>query len=117
MDHQNPSAPGHPEITPCVAELHRLADEDYAKGQAERTAAARPLPAYTTFATAAVVAPAPVASDLDVAIHVAHRMLATYGNASALPDIFAFAQAHGGLTEALRILLRALGAETQDGGQ
>lgn len=51
-------------------------------------------------------------SDLDVAIHVGQRMLAFYGDTSGY-DIYAYAQAHGGLTEALRILLRALDAEPQ----
>jgi hypothetical protein len=37
-------------------------------------------------------------------------MLAAYGDATGY-DVFAYAQAHGGLTEALRILLRALDAE------
>jgi len=49
-------------------------------------------------------------SALDTAIRVAQRMLADYGNTSGY-DIYAYAQAHGGLTEALRILLRALDAE------
>lgn len=49
-------------------------------------------------------------SDLNVAITVAQRMLAHYGDTSGY-DVFAYAQAHGGLSEALRILLRALGAE------
>ncbi|MEU8717500.1 hypothetical protein [Streptomyces sp. NPDC048663] len=105
------------ELTPRVAELHRLAEEDYAKGRSERAAAHHPLPAYTPFATASAITPPPAPTDLDIAIHVAQQMLATYGDASTLGDIFAFAQAHGGLTEALRILLRALGAEPQDGGR
>ena len=49
-------------------------------------------------------------SDLDVAILVGQKMLARYGDATG-NDVFAYAQAHGGLTEALRILLRALDAE------
>jgi hypothetical protein len=52
----------------------------------------------------------PEPSDLDTAIRVAQRMLADYGNTSGY-DIYAYAQAHGGLTEALRILLRALDSE------
>lgn len=51
-------------------------------------------------------------SDLAAAIHVGQRMLAFYGDTSGY-DIYAYAQAHGGLTEALRILLRALDAEAQ----
>ncbi|MDX3555304.1 hypothetical protein PV729_26655 [Streptomyces europaeiscabiei] len=49
-------------------------------------------------------------SDLDTAIRVGQRMLAAYGDPSGY-DIYAYAQAHGGLAEALRIMLRALGAE------
>lgn len=51
-------------------------------------------------------------TDLAIAIRVGRHMLATYGNVGH-GDIYAYAQAHGGLTEALRILLRALGAESQ----
>ncbi|NEC92177.1 hypothetical protein G3I71_41870 [Streptomyces sp. SID12501] len=49
-------------------------------------------------------------SDLAVAVRVGQKMLARYGAVDS-GDIFAYAQAHGGLTEALRILLRAVGAE------
>lgn len=49
-------------------------------------------------------------SDLAVAIRVAQKMLAAYGTVDS-GDIFAYAQAHGGLSEALRIMLRALGVE------
>lgn len=49
-------------------------------------------------------------SDLAVAIRVGQHMLARYGTVG-LGDIHAYAEAHGGLTEALRILLRALDAE------
>lgn len=52
-------------------------------------------------------------SDLAVAIRVGQHMLARYGTVG-LGDIHAYAEAHGGLTEALRILLRALGAESDD---
>ncbi|MEV4864255.1 hypothetical protein [Streptomyces ossamyceticus] len=52
----------------------------------------------------------PEPSDLHTAIRVGQKMLATYGNTSGY-DIYAYAQAHGGLAEALRILLRALNAE------
>ncbi|MET9965434.1 hypothetical protein ABZZ80_05785 [Streptomyces sp. NPDC006356] len=54
-------------------------------------------------------------ADLTVAIRVAQRMLTVYGDSSTFPDVFAYAQAHGGLTEALRILLRACGAEAGEG--
>lgn len=50
-------------------------------------------------------------SDLDVAIRIGRHMLDTYGTVDS-SDIYAYAQAHGGLAEALRILLRAVGAET-----
>ncbi|MGW0417520.1 hypothetical protein [Streptomyces sp. NPDC003015] len=49
-------------------------------------------------------------SDLATAIRVGRRMLAHYGDASGF-DVFDYTQAHGGLTEALRILLRALDTE------
>jgi hypothetical protein len=59
---------------------------------------------------AAATAAPPEPGNLAVAIRVAQKMLATYGDSSGF-DVFAFAQAHGGLAEALRILLRALDAE------
>ncbi|MEH0635408.1 hypothetical protein QBA35_19095 [Streptomyces bottropensis] len=49
-------------------------------------------------------------SDMTVAIRVAQKMLAAYGTVDS-SDIFAYAQAHGGLAEALRIMLRAHGVE------
>jgi hypothetical protein len=52
----------------------------------------------------------PDPDDLAVAIRVGQYMLDKYGTVDSA-DIFAYAQAHGGLAEALRILLRALGAE------
>lgn len=52
----------------------------------------------------------PDPSELAVAIRVGQKMLALYGTVDS-GDIFAYAQAHSGLTEALRILLRAVGAE------
>lgn len=61
--------------------------------------------------------PAPAATDpseLAIAIRVGQQMLAAYGTVDS-GDIFAYAQAHGGLTEALRILLRAHGVETGEG--
>lgn len=56
--------------------------------------------------------PLSVPSDLAVAIRVGEKMLARYGVVDS-GDIFDHAQAHGGLTEALRILLRAVGAEPE----
>lgn len=52
-------------------------------------------------------------SDLAAAIRVGRRVLDIYGTVDSV-DIFAYAQAHGGLAESLRILLRALGAEPVD---
>ncbi|WP_328757444.1 hypothetical protein [Streptomyces sp. NBC_00271] len=52
--------------------------------------------------------------ELAVAVRVGQRMLAAYGTVDD-GDIFAYAQAHGGLAEALRILLRAVGAERVGG--
>lgn len=48
-------------------------------------------------------------AELATAIRVGQRMLDAYGMVDGA-DLFAYAQAHGGLTEALRILLRSLGA-------
>lgn len=64
-----------------VAELHRLADTDYAKGKAERAAAAEP-------------------SNLAVAVNIAQQLL----DSNELVPV----------REALRLLLRALGAEPGD---
>ena len=47
-------------------------------------------------------------SDLAVAIRVGQKMLAAYGDSSTFSE-FGYAQAHGALSESLRILLRALG--------
>ncbi|WP_020118830.1 hypothetical protein [Streptomyces canus] len=52
--------------------------------------------------------------DLDVAISVARKMLAAYSDTSSFGE-FGYAQAHGALSESLRILLRALGAEAGEG--
>ncbi|MEU2734672.1 hypothetical protein ABZ656_04255 [Streptomyces sp. NPDC007095] len=48
-------------------------------------------------------------SELAVAIRIGQYMLHQYGTVDTA-DVFAYAQAHGGLAESLRILLRALGA-------
>ena len=77
-----------------VAELHRLCDADYAKGQAERAAARITTVSYTAF-SAATTTTEP--SDLEVAIRVAHQLLDSDSVLS--------------LREALRLLLRAIGAE------
>lgn len=84
-----------------LAELHQLCDQDYAKGQAQRAAAGQPQP------TAALLPP--VTGELDSAICIAQRVLAAYGTVEG--GLSAYAQAHGGIAEALRILLRALNAE------
>lgn len=90
-----------------VNELHQQARADYARGQAEREraaqAGARPLAS-------------PNPSNLDTAIYVAREMLALYGDPVRFDlSITAYAQAHGALTESLRILLRALDAEAGEG--
>ena len=89
------AGPNAPASSERVAELHRLADEDYAKGQQQR-AFAHLAPSY---AAAGLIArgPAPDPSDLDVAIRVAQQLLDSDQVAS--------------LREALRLMLRAHGAE------
>jgi len=84
-----------------IAELHRLAREDYAKGTAQRVRA--------EFAPAQPLG-LPDPSELAAAIRVGQRTLDIYGTVEGA-DVFAYAEAHGALTEAVRILLRALGAE------
>ncbi|MFI5684677.1 hypothetical protein [Streptomyces sp. NPDC051636] len=90
--------------TDRLTALHAACREDYARGTAQRARAelapARPLGL-------------PDPGELNTAIRVGQRMLAAYGSVEGA-DVFAYAQAHGGLTEALRILLRALGAEPDD---
>ncbi|MEU8031315.1 hypothetical protein AB0C13_22190 [Streptomyces sp. NPDC049099] len=49
-------------------------------------------------------------TELQTAIRVARRMLLAYGDTTDF-DLFAYAQAHGGLHATVRMLLRALGAE------
>jgi len=90
--------PGAPASSPRLAELHRLCDEDYAKGQQQRTVP-RLSPSYAA-ASPAARDHADVPSDLDVAIRVAQQLL---DSDQVLP-----------LREALRLLLRALGAEPLD---
>lgn len=51
----------------------------------------------------------PESSELAVAIRVGQKMLAAYGDSSR--DGFSYPEAYGSLAEALRILLRAHGAE------
>lgn len=77
-----------------VAQLHQLCDADYAKGQAERATARITGLSYTAITTAAATTEP---SDLEVAIHVAHQLLHSDSVLS--------------LREALRLLLRAIGAE------
>jgi hypothetical protein len=74
-----------------IAALHQLCDQDYAKGRLERArAAALARPPYAILS-------APEPTDLDVAIDVAQLMLDSN-------DLLT-------MREALRLLLRALGAE------
>lgn len=83
-----------------LAELHRLCDEDYAKGQAQRaTVVACQLPSYTSSVTAAAIPAPPEPTDLDVAISLAQQLL----DCDQILSV----------REALRLLLRALGAEPQ----
>lgn len=76
-----------------IAALHRLCDEDYAKGKAQRATPSL-APSY---AAASGTVPVTEPSELDVAIRVAQQLL---GSDSVLS-----------LRESLRLLLRALGAE------
>ena len=55
-------------------------------------------------------------TDLEVAVSVAQRMLVDYAGVDH-GDIFALNEAHGAIREALRILLRALGAEVHARGE
>lgn len=94
--------------TQRATELHRLAADDYAKGQAQR-AAAQPAPPYTPFANDLAVPATPESSDLTVAARVGHLLLSDYGDSSR--DGFSYPEAYGALREALRLVLRALDAE------
>lgn len=55
-------------------------------------------------------------SDLAVAARVGQHMLDTYGHAGH-DDLFALNQAYGAVREALRLMLRAVGAETNGRGE
>jgi hypothetical protein len=76
-----------------IAALHRLCDEDYTKGKAQRVTP-NLAPSY---AAASGTVPVTEPSDLDVALRVAQQLLDSDSVLS--------------LREALRLLLRALGAE------
>lgn len=98
-----------------VAELHRLCDADFAKGQAERATARGPLPSYTASPPVTTV---PESSDLDVAIHVAQQLLDSDSVISLIESARLLLRAMGAesdsapaLRETLRLLLRAVGAE------
>jgi hypothetical protein len=82
-----------------IAALHRLCDEDYAKGQAER-ATPNLAPSYAAMSIAARGLTSEP-SDLDVAIRVAQQLLDSDSVLS--------------MRESLRLLLRALGAEPAHG--
>jgi hypothetical protein len=75
-----------------LAELHRLCDEDYAKGKQQRS-----MPRLSPTYAPAAVCPVTEPSDLDVAIRVAQQLLDSDQIVS--------------VREAVRLLLRALGAE------
>ncbi|MFF1297957.1 MULTISPECIES: hypothetical protein [unclassified Streptomyces] len=96
-DHVAP--PGRTSTSARVAELHRQARDDFAKGQQQR-AAARHATSYTALALAAATRPAHDPDDLDVAISVAVQVF----NSDQLLS----------LREALRLLLRAHGVEPAD---
>ena len=53
-------------------------------------------------------------TELEIAVRVAQKMLAAYGDSSGFGE-HGYAQAHGALSESLRILLRALDAEPEKG--
>ncbi|MFJ8109964.1 hypothetical protein [Streptomyces sp. NPDC096132] len=97
MTQRNLIAPGQGAAA-RVAALHQLAREDYVKGQRERAA-------HMALSATHLAAPAPVVpsepSDLEVAINVAQRLLDSDQILS--------------VREALRLLLRALGAEAVTG--
>lgn len=93
--------PDAPASSERVAELHRLCNEDYAKGQSQRTIP-NLAPSYAA-ASLAARGRTPEPTDLDVAISVAQQLL---DSDQALS-----------LREALRLLLRALGAEPAERGE
>ena len=113
MTQRNPIAPGQGAES-RVAEEHRLAREAYASAHSQGTVPN--ISASLAVVPVAVRIHLPEPGDLDTAIRVGQRMLAHYGDASGF-DIYAYAQAHGGLSEALRILLHTLGAEPEVDGQ
>ncbi|GAB2732617.1 hypothetical protein [Streptomyces bullii] len=91
-----------------VAELHRLAREDYAStARLRNQSTCEPLYGSAALTVREHLRQPPAVT---TAVRVAQQMLAIYGTVDSR-DIYAYAQAHGGLSEALRILLRALGAE------
>lgn len=97
MTQRNPIAPGQGVITSRVAELHRLCDEDYKTAAARRAQNHRDDVLLVSYASIAAATHTVEPSDLDVAISVAQQLL---DSSSVLS-----------LREALRLLLRALGAE------
>lgn len=103
MTQRHPIAPDQG----ALAELHRQCDDDYTSSAARRTQDHRD-DARLGAQRSAVLTDEP--SDLAVAISVAQKMLTAYGTVDS-GSIFAYTQAHGALTEALRILLCALDAE------
>lgn len=55
--------------------------------------------------------PRPASAELDTAVRVAQQLLAAYGDSSR--DGFSYPEAYGALREALRLVLRAVGAEPE----
>lgn len=56
----------------------------------------------------------PETSDLTIAVRVARKILAEYGDPAGY-DVYAYAQAHGALSEALRLVLQAVSEEGRNG--
>ncbi|MFF7290688.1 hypothetical protein [Streptomyces griseorubiginosus] len=105
MTQSDPIAP-RPSAGQGVAALLQQCAEDYKGAKSSRTSVREPL---WGDAADAVRDQLSAPTGLDTAIRVGQRMLDAYSVVDSA-DLFAYAQAHGGLTEALRILLRALGA-------
>lgn len=104
MTQQNPIAPRQPAGQGVVALLQECA-KDYEGAAVSRQSVREPLWGHADAVREQLRGPA----ELATAISVGQRMLDAYGTVDG-NDLFAYAQAHGGLAEALRILLRALGA-------
>lgn len=105
MTQRNPIAP-RPPVGQGVAALLQQCAADYKGAELSRTSVREPL---WGVAADTVRDQLREPTDLATAIGIGQRMLDVYGTVDS-GDITAYTQAHGGLTEALRVLLRALGA-------